>query len=91
MLRSFRQCFNFNPHVLPPKANKFPLAKTHKKHKNSNPGFRLEKRFDPKKISGYLQKKLSILSTRGLEPSRIHYDKIKILEVSIALEQFPMF
>ena len=91
MLRSFRQCFNFNPHVLPTKANNFPLAKTHKKHKNSNPGFLLEKRFNPKKISGYLQKELSILSTRGLEPSRIHYDKIKILEASITLEQFTMF
>ena len=88
---SFRQHLKFNPHVLPPKANKFPLAEAHKKHKNSNPGSQLEKRFNPKKISGYLQKKLSILSTRGLEPSRIHYDKIKILEVSITLEQFTMF
>ena len=37
---------------------------------NSDPRFELEERFNPKKISGFLQKKFSILATRGLDPSR---------------------
>jgi len=40
------------------------------RYKNSDPGFELEERFNSKEISGYLQKKFSILATRGLEPSR---------------------